>query len=75
MFVKSEHQLTDILTKGLSAKAFEDILYKIVLFDLYNPNPNLMGNIKKYFFLLVSEIVHHRLLITLGYSFIFFLQL
>jgi hypothetical protein len=38
LFVKSENQLVDILTKGLSAKVFEDILCKLGLFDLYNSN-------------------------------------
>jgi hypothetical protein len=34
--VKNENQLADMLTKGLSAKVPEDILYKLGLFDLYN---------------------------------------
>jgi hypothetical protein len=35
-FVKSEDQLVDIFTKGLSIKAYENILCNLGLFDLYN---------------------------------------
>jgi hypothetical protein len=35
LFVKSEDQLANILTKGLSVKAFEDITCKLGLFDRY----------------------------------------
>jgi hypothetical protein len=44
-FVKSEDQLTDIFTKGLRVKAYEDILCNLGLFDLYNLN--LRGSVKK----------------------------
>jgi hypothetical protein len=44
-FVKSEDQLTDIFTKGLSIKAYKDISCNIRLFDLYNPS--LRGSVKK----------------------------
>jgi hypothetical protein len=36
-FVKSEDQLTDILTKGLSVKAFETSLCKLGLYDIFHP--------------------------------------
>jgi hypothetical protein len=44
-FVKSKYQLTDILTKGLSVKAFEEISCKLRLYDIYHPN--LSGSVKK----------------------------
>jgi hypothetical protein len=44
-FVKSENQLADIFTKGLSVKAFENISCKLGLYDIYYPN--LRGSIKK----------------------------
>ena len=44
-FVKSEDQLADIFTKGLSAKVFENISCKLGLYDLYNPS--LRGSVKK----------------------------
>jgi hypothetical protein len=44
-FVKSEYQLDDILTKGLSVKAFENILCKLVLYDIYHPS--LRGSVEK----------------------------
>jgi hypothetical protein len=44
-FVKSKDQLADILTKGLSVRAFEDISYKLGLYDIYHPN--LRGSVKK----------------------------
>jgi mevalonate pyrophosphate decarboxylase len=45
LFVKSEDQLADILTKGLNVKAFENILCKLGLYNLYNPS--LRGSVKK----------------------------
>jgi hypothetical protein len=44
-FVKSWDQLTDILTKGLSVKTFENISYKLGLYDLYNSR--LRESVKK----------------------------
>ncbi|KAJ3696659.1 hypothetical protein LUZ61_000364 [Rhynchospora tenuis] len=44
-FVKSENQLADILTKGLSTKSFDGILDKLGLIDIYNPN--LRGSVEK----------------------------
>ncbi|KAJ3704631.1 hypothetical protein LUZ61_008336 [Rhynchospora tenuis] len=37
-YVKSKDQLADIFTKGLSIKAFEDISYKLGLYDFYKPS-------------------------------------
>jgi len=36
-FVKSEDQLTDILTKAVSGKNFHDSLDKLVIKDIYKP--------------------------------------
>jgi len=44
-FVKSEDQLADIFTKGLSSKVFENISCKLGLYDLYNPS--LRGSVEK----------------------------
>jgi hypothetical protein len=44
-FVKSENQLADIFTKGLSVKAFENISRKLGLYDIYHPS--LRGSVKK----------------------------
>ncbi|KAJ4790867.1 Copia protein [Rhynchospora pubera] len=44
-FVKSEDQLADIFTKGLSMKACENISCKLGLYDIYNPN--LRGSVEK----------------------------
>jgi hypothetical protein len=44
-FVKSKYQLADILTKGLSVKAFEDISCKLGLYDIYHHS--LRGSVKK----------------------------
>jgi hypothetical protein len=44
-FVKSEDQLTDILTKELSVKALKNISCKLGLYYLYNPS--LSGSVKK----------------------------
>jgi hypothetical protein len=44
-FVKSENQLVDIFTKGLSVKAFENISCKLRLYDIYHSN--LRGSVKK----------------------------
>jgi hypothetical protein len=43
-FVKSEDQLADIFTKGLSIKACEIFLSKLGLIDLYNPS--LRGSVE-----------------------------
>jgi hypothetical protein len=37
-FIRSNDQLTDILTKGLEPKSFGINLYKLWLIDIYNPN-------------------------------------
>jgi hypothetical protein len=44
-YVKSENQLTDIFTKGLSVKLFENISGNLGLYDLYNPS--LRGSVMK----------------------------
>jgi len=43
-FVRSEDQLADIFTKGLSIQRFENISSKLGLFDLYNPS--LRGSVE-----------------------------
>jgi hypothetical protein len=45
LFVKSEDQLADILTKRLSIKALENISFKLELYDIYHPN--LRGSVEK----------------------------
>jgi hypothetical protein len=44
-YVKSENQLADIFTKGLSVKLFENISGDLGLYNLYNPN--LRESVKK----------------------------
>jgi hypothetical protein len=44
-FVRSEDQLADILTKGLSIKPFENISRKLGLYDIYHPS--LRGSVEK----------------------------
>jgi hypothetical protein len=44
-FVKSEDQLADIFTKGLSVNTFNNISNKFELYDLYHPS--LMGSVEK----------------------------
>ena len=36
-FVKTEHQLADILTKGLSSKMFHPLCFKLGMRDIYTP--------------------------------------
>ena len=43
-YVKSEDQLADIFTKGLIPKAFETIISKLGLIDIYNPS--LRGSVE-----------------------------
>jgi hypothetical protein len=43
-FVRSEEQLADVFTKGLSIKFFKNILSKLGLFDLYHPS--LRGSVE-----------------------------
>jgi hypothetical protein len=44
-FVKSEDQLADVFTKGLSHKTFENIICKLGLYDIYTPS--LRGSVEK----------------------------
>jgi hypothetical protein len=44
-FVRSEDQLADILTKGLSIKPFENISRKLELYDIYHPS--FRGSVEK----------------------------
>jgi hypothetical protein len=44
-FVKSEDQLADIFTKGLSVNTFNNISNKLGLYDLYHPS--LRGSVEK----------------------------
>jgi hypothetical protein len=44
-FIKSEDQLADIFTRGLSVNAFDNISNKLGLYDLYHPS--LRGSVKK----------------------------
>jgi hypothetical protein len=37
LFVRSEHQLADILTKAVSGKAFHGIIDKLGMIDIYAP--------------------------------------
>ena len=37
LFVKSENQLADILTKAVSGKGFHDIIDKLAIIDTYAP--------------------------------------
>jgi hypothetical protein len=39
-FGRSEDQLVNIFTKGLSVKTFENISSKLGLYDIYNPSLN-----------------------------------
>ena len=44
-FVRSEEQLADVFTKGLTRKAFENILSKLGMYDIYLPS--LRGSVEK----------------------------
>ena len=43
-FLKSESQLADVFTKGLSRKLFEEIIGKLGMYDIYTPS--LRGSVK-----------------------------